>query len=462
MKINIFVTVLLSIIFAVSLLFQFNIAFAILAAIIYVIISLKSEQAIIKFYFLIYIFFVEFSSKFNIPISANRSFNLLGVIQFLLILTFYFKLRSFLQVKKEYWNKSLIYPMFLFPFILFLTIPFSINLLTSIRGFIGIYSAISLYFLAYFMITKNKNADKEIFSFIVFIFFVLSIYGIIEYLTNFNIFRSHSITRVVYHNITVVGSFRRIHASFMHPSIYAFAILTLLPLIIYYLFKNKKKVYICGFVLLFINLILTFTRIAWIAVVAQVVFSLFLFKSKRLLGFFLLLLIPVFVVMSGQILTRLTIDSSAEGRSTLFFYGLSIFKAHPLFGSGLETFMDLTSSRFGGTGVAAHGDYMRMFAETGIFGGLSYLILLFSNLVFAVKNLKRSDFAKVSFLTLVGFIVFSMTDNGLAYSHIFWGLLGIYNGLIVRDNSRVIYNISETGYKHYLNTRSTHVFVEKS
>ncbi len=75
-----------------------------------------------------------------------------------------------------------------------------------------------------------------------------------------------------------------------------------------------------------------------------------------------------------------------------------------------------------------------MFAETGIFGGLGYLILLFTNLVFAVKNFKENDFAKISFLTIIGFMVFSLTDNGLTYSHLFWALLGIYNGLIVREN----------------------------
>ena len=33
--------------------------------------------------------------------------------------------------------------------------------------------------------------------------------------------------------------------------------------------------------------------------------------------------------------------------------------------------------RFGNK-LAAHGDYMKMFAETGIFGGTGYLIILFT------------------------------------------------------------------------------------
>jgi O-antigen ligase len=132
--------------------------------------------------------------------------------------------------------------------------------------------------------------------------------------------------------------------------------------------------------------------------------------------------------MLSKIITRATtVDESALARIDLFWYGFSIFKAHPVFGSGIETF--LFSYK-----IAPHGDYMKMLAETGIFGGLGYLIILFTNLCFAVNNFKENDFAKISFLTIIGFMIFSLTDNALSYSHIFWGILGIYNGLIVREN----------------------------
>lgn len=457
MRKNIFVVVLLSFIFALAILYQFNLAFTILAAIIFLTACLKSEQAIIKLFFFIYLFLAGVADNFYIPISGNQSINFLGIINILMILTFYLKLGSFLQLKKEYWNKSVIYPMFLFGVCLVLTIPFSKHLGESIRGLSRILSLISFYFLSYFLIVRNKDAKEEIFSFFILAFFILSIFGIAEYLTKFNIITWNTTTFNVYEGgYIVTTTFDRIKTTFVHSGIYAFAILTFLPLNIYYLIKHKNKVYVYSFVLLLMNVILTYARIVWIAVVIQVIFSLFLFKSKRLFSI-CLLLIPFGIVMLAKIMMRLTIDSSAEGRIGLFQQGLGIFKAHPLFGSGYDTFRELSSTK-----TNAHGDYMRMFAETGIFGGLSYLILLFSYLYFTVKNLKRSDFAKVAFLTLIGFMVFSLTDNGLAHSNIFWGLLGIYNGLIVRDNSRVIYNISETGYKHHLHKRSTHVFVEKS
>jgi O-antigen ligase len=187
--------------------------------------------------------------------------------------------------------------------------------------------------------------------------------------------------------------------------------------------------------LFLLNILLTFTRIAWAAVALQLILFLFLFKYKKILRFALPLGI-IFVFAGKQIVSRAaTVDSSALGRLELFQYALSIFKDHPLFGSGIGTFFELSAYRFD-KNIAAHGDYMKMFAETGIFGGIGYVILLFTMIVFAIKNLKENDFAKVALLMLVSFMIFSITDNGLSYSHIFWGLLGICNGLIVRGNSQ--------------------------
>lgn len=429
MKKNIFAVVLLSFIFAFSLLFHLKLAVAILLMIVYLTIILRSEQAIIKIYFFVYLVLASFAEESSLSVSGNQSINLLGILNLMLILIFYVKLMDFRQLKKEYWNKNLIYPIFLFMLYLVLTIPFSISLTSSIRGLVRILSAFSFYLLAYFIIVNNKNAEEKIFKLITVIFIPLLIYGIIEYSTGFNILHKKSILAPIYEDWHVVGGFNRISTAFSGPPHYSFVILNFLPLYLYYYFiKRKGNSYFYGFILslLLINLLLTFTRITWIAAAIQLIFFLFLFRPKKILRFALPLGI-IFVYLSSQIITRATtVDESPLGRIRLFWYGFSIFKAHPVFGSGIETILFNYKT-------AAHGDYMKMFAETGIFGGLGYLIILFTNLLFAVKNFKENDFAKVVFLTIIGFMVFSLTDNGLAYSHIFWALLGIYNGLIVRE-----------------------------
>lgn len=441
MKRNIFAGILLSFLFAYALLLDVKLAVALFLMIIYLIIILRSEVATIKIYFAVYLILAGYADKSSFSLSGSQSINLLGILNAMLVLFFYLKLTGFLQLKKEYWDKKVIYPIFLFVGYLVLTVPYSNNLITSIRGLNGMLSAFSFGLLTYFIIVNNKNAEEKIFKFITIIFTPLLIYGIIEYFTGFNIFHKRSISTPIYEGWHIIGSFERIRTSFSGAPHYSFVILIFLPLYLYYFNKRREKMHFYGLLLalLLINLILTFTRITWIAVAIQLILFLFLFRPKKILRFVLPLGI-IFPFVLKQIIARMTtVDASATGRVDLFLYGFSIFKANPIFGSGIETYSELFKHSFGRK-LAAHGDYMKMFAETGIFGGLGYLFLLFTMLVFSVKNFKNDDFAKVSFLTIIGFMIFSLTDNGLTYSHIFWALLGIYNALIVRGkfNARLL------------------------
>lgn len=429
MKNNI-AAVLLSFLFAFSLLFDFKLAVALLLMIIYLTIIIKSLQTTIKIYFFIYLVLMGFAEISSFSLSGNQSINLLGILNLVMILLFYVTLLDFRKVRQEFWDKHLLYPIFLFMLYLVLTLPFSISLTASVRGLIRTLSAFSFYLLTYFIIVNNKGAEERIFKLITVIFTTLLIYGIIEYITGFNIFHNRLISNRVFvdsYDPTHVIMFDRISTVFLGPPRYSFVLLIFLPLFLYYFVKRRENYfYGCIVSLFLINVLLTFTRIAWLAVATQIIFFLFLFRPKKILKFALLLGV-IFAILSSKIIMRGTIDDSALGRFELFWYGLSIFKDHPVFGSGIGTFKDFA-------GVAAHGDYMGMFAETGIFGGLCYFGILFTNLIFAVKNFGKNDFAKISFLTIIGFMIFSLTDNALSNSHIFFGILGIYNGLIVREN----------------------------
>jgi len=434
---NIFAVALLSTLFAVSLLYDVKLAVVFLLMTITIVFISRSELTVINIYFFVYMAFAGFANRLSFSLSGSQSINLLGILNIMMILFFYIRLKDFLQVKREYWNKSIIYPILLFSLYLVLTTPFSVSLSASVRGLTRALAAFSFYLLTYFVVVNNKNIEKKIFKFITAIFIVLLICGIVEYIVGYNIFYGRSITNLIYLDSQVIQSFERIRTSFPHASWYSFALLIFLPLYLYFFMRKEDGKYLyCLLPFLFLlNILLTFTRITWAAVALQIILFLFLFKYKKILRFALPLGI-IFLFAGKQIVSRaVTVDGSALGRLELFQYGLSIFKDHPLFGSGIGTFFELSAYRFD-KNIAAHGDYMKMFAETGIFGGIGYVILLFTMIVFAVKNLKENDFAKVALLMLVSFMIFSITDNGLSYSHIFWGLLGICNGLIVRGNSQ--------------------------
>jgi len=432
---NVFAVAMLSTLFAVSLLYNAKLAVVFLLMTITIVFILRSELAVINIYFFVYLAFAGFADRLSISLSGSQSINLLGILNIMMILFFYIRLKDFIQVRREYWNKSIIYPILLFSLYLVLTTPFSVSLSTSVRGLTRVLAAFSFYLLTYFVVVSNNNIEKKIFKFITAIFIALLICGIIEYITGYNIFYGRSITNLIYQDYQIIQSFERIRTSFPHAPGYSFALLIFLPLYLYFFMRKKDGKYLYRLLpfLFLLNILLTFTRITWIAVALQLILFFFLFKYKKILRFALPLGI-IFVFISNKIISRAsTVDSSALGRLELFQYALSIFKEHPIFGSGIGTFFELSAHEFG-KNIAAHGDYMLMFAETGIFGGIGYLTLLFTMLVFAVKNLKENDFAKVALLMLVSFLVYGITGNALANGHIFWGLLGIYNGVIVREN----------------------------
>lgn len=440
---NIFSVVLLSLLFAVSLVYDLKLAIAIILMITSVILISRSELVFICIYFFVYFVLAGFVGRMSFSLSGAQSINLLGILNIIMILFFYFKVKDFLQLETWYWNKHIIYPVILFSLYLLLTVPFSISLLTSIRGLTRLLSAFSFYLLAYFVVVKNSHVEKKIFKFITIVFVFLSVYGIIEYVTGYNIFYNRLISSKIYLGYEVIQTFSRIRTTFYHPSQYSFALLILLPLYLFYFVKKKEKKYFYGLIVLLflINILLTFTRITWIALFIQLLLFLILFKPKKIMRFALPLGIAV-ILLSGQIIARATtVDGSTLQRFEFFQFGLELFKAHPVFGCGLETFFELSTSRFG-ENIAAHGDYIRMFAETGAFGGIGSLMLLSMMIIFAIKNFKENDFAKVSFLMIMGFLIFGITDNAWGYCHIFWGLLGIYNGVIVREKIRLKTKIS--------------------
>src|SRR3990172_13283088 len=99
MKNNIFAAVLLSFIFAFSLLFHLKLAVALLLMIIYLTIIIRSLQTTIKIYFFIYLVLMGFAEVSSFSVSGNQGINLLGILNLMLILLFYVKLLDFRQVR---------------------------------------------------------------------------------------------------------------------------------------------------------------------------------------------------------------------------------------------------------------------------------------------------------------------------------------------------------------------------
>ena len=219
--------------------------------------------------------------------------------------------------------------------------------------------------------------------------------------------------------------------------------------ILMYLTKIKKTPFtsiffvVCCFIVLTAGVILSFARSAWVACLIYF-FYLLIFKNKN---FLLRILTIIFILITSVGLVYLanmnfddpiiaelqkrifTIGGSFNERSNQVEYALNIIKKSPL-GIGLGQAGHKSVSETINLGVFDN-NYLRIFAETGILGFLSFLLLIFTSLILALKKSKNIKINKIRILLFIIFLIFYFQSIGsnildLHYSSfLFWSFFGI-------------------------------------
>ncbi len=186
---------------------------------------------------------------------------------------------------------------------------------------------------------------------------------------------------------------------------------------------------------------LTLSRGSWIALVASCILLAALSGKdfKRL--------IPIFLVAGAMFLfpmfrERLLFVFKEGGDSDRFRIWLAAWKMineHPFFGMGVGTFMANFSKYLPGANIAyAHNCYLQIWAETGIFSLLSFMVFIASLIYLGVKKFIASrDLLLLGLLTgAVGFLVHSFFDTNL-YSLRLAVLFWVWAGLILCYNHKL-------------------------
>ena len=192
--------------------------------------------------------------------------------------------------------------------------------------------------------------------------------------------------------------------------------------ILMYLTKIKKTPFtsiffvVCCFIVLTAGVILSFARSAWVACLIYF-FYLLIFKNKN---FLLRILTIIFILITSVGLVYLanmnfddpiiaelqkrifTIGGSFNERSNQVEYALNIIKKSPL-GIGLGQAGHKSVSETINLGVFDN-NYLRIFAETGILGFLSFLLLIFTSLILALKKSKNIKINKIRILLFIIFL----------------------------------------------------------
>ena len=342
-----------------------------------------------------------------------------------------------LFTKKPFFIQVLKHPVFLCLIVILLFFLLSL----FINGFSseGIYILLKLYlgFIFCFIlvhIVLEYGFKDFLPSFVLFSLFLSAIY-FYQYINNYSEIMS------------LKGEWERnqafdaLSSTMGHKNLLSSIQFLVLPFLIYLTTISKKKIWkffsVLAVILIGLTFLQTQTRAVFVALFISI--TAFLLMNKRsvqLKHIVFLLSSLIFAAIIGYSILQYTsrlekfksefreilTDSSVKSRYKLYKSTLQLMSEHPIFGVGpgnwkievwkYELYFDSWGKSFA---QRPHNDFLWVFAEGGVFAGLSYILLfliLLRDSYLLHKNKKEEDgiIYSLLFATLIGYSFISLVD----------------------------------------------------
>ncbi len=312
--------------------------------------------------------------------------------------------------------------------VLFFGIFYSIEPRVGVYEFIRITSIFAIFALV-FLAIQNKLSVKYILYAILFsavIPFLIAAYQII-FETGLS---------------TTFGVNSRVYGTFSHPSPFAFYALTIAAISLYLIILEKKKI---TWLYLFFGpaiviLLFTFTRGAWLALIAFLAIIAGMKAPKVLIGIaifsFIIFFSSITVHDRVEDIYNPPADSSIRWRLKQWedMFDLALDKPVLGYGTGTEAVVHYYSFGSDAGNPYTHNDFLKITLENGVVGFVAFAILiahcwvlLFSKFRKAYSQ-KYKDFHLIVLVLFTVFILVSFGDNVLrstATQWVIWSLIAI-------------------------------------
>lgn len=298
----------------------------------------------------------------------------------------------------------------------------SINIKASIDEMMRFLSYIFLFYI----IICEARKEKYIYSILTCFLISCSaavLFGLLQFFTGIGLDPAFNVEQYF-------GVSRRIASTMYNPNNFAaFIMLVSYPVLLSALHVKQKKLKAFLFVLfglLSVDLLLTFSREGWIGYVIGFA-VLALIYNKKLLYF--LIILP-FSLLIGSIRERIlsSFDFTVYynmSRIKLWLTGLVMIRDNPILGVGMGNsiyWYDRVTDRYhelraGFTQYPLHNTYIKVEAETGILGILSFLAMLYYIIsrTLRIHKLAENPILKgISggfFVSMVGYLFMNFFDN---------------------------------------------------
>lgn len=381
-------------------------------------------------------------SKFSYKGVQLDGDTILGVIFLVYILKILFDKKCryrFVRGMNDFFHDYFGIAVFLMFVAMMISVEYAVNKKVAVSESIRFVTYAALFFI----LRNEILSEDEVYNIInVYIFtnMVLSIIGIVCWFL-----RIGEIQRYSY------GTAVRIESTLQNSNNYGmFLVLAIFPVLMI-MFKEKeksKKIYyaVCS-ALIFINIILTQSRNAWIAFAIGIVILGLSFSLKYMLIFILGSGWVIFIPRVFDRVKHMGDMSQNASRIKLWGIALEIIKAHPVLGVGNGNYMSVydkfkkkyshiyyeTSSK-----THPHNAFLKVQCELGIFGTVAFIALWASALkkiYMFIKNYKDGffkNFYSGFFISVICLISMNIFDSFLSAPKsitYFWLLIGIMEAL---------------------------------
>jgi len=345
-------------------------------------------------------------------------------------------------------------------FFIFISLFFAHDKLVSIYH----YSLFLLSIALLFLITRAKyNQNKLVFAFI-FSIVIQGVFAIWQFFSQRTVafkwlgLSSHIPSELGTSVIEIIGKdgiperWLRSYGGFGSPNILGGVLVIALIFVLNYFLKHKKKdketdwkmlsIYF-SLIILFIAILLTFSRSAWLAFMISFLFlffwgiikrdKFFIFKMLKVslvfLGALIIIILPYYDLFGARIVNKNGFNNvSSYKREYFLTESKELIKDNFFTGVGVGNYIEEIRLKRPGnpswTYQPVHNTFFLVLSEIGVFGFLFYLGLLF---VILIKSIKRKSFLNIAILiTLFTIMLF---DHWLWSLHFgiffFWFIIGV-------------------------------------
>ena len=240
----------------------------------------------------------------------------------------------------------------------------------------------------------------------------------------------------------------RVYSFFSNPNNFAEILVMLIPLMLA-LFLNVQSgrgraLSLAVLVLSVVAIGATYSRSGWIGLVVAVVLF-FAFRNWRLVPVLVLIGVAAVPFLPESIYNRIltignTADTSTQYRFYIYEASENLLRDYGLRGVGLgndvmHRIFELYPPMIDGTyPIHTHNNYLQMWLETGFFGLIAYLALIFGQLKSGVKAYAASTDKRIkttlaaSLSAMCGILVVSIAEYTWFYPRnmfLFWFLFGV-------------------------------------